>query len=407
VVLAAIREHPDGILQPELQALTDLRAPTVNRAVAQLTAQMLVEEVGHGSSSGRGGRPAKILRVKADGRLAIGVHLDPNRITQVLMNLGGKVEDSWSTEITPSATVEEVVAVIAEGVARLLAPPAVDRSIFRGVGVAAPGPIDFAEGVVFAPVNLPAWPPSAPVEQMLAARLPTEFVKLDNDATAAAVGERLVGVARGCRDFVYVYMGSGIGGGVCLDGRIHRGPGGNAAEIGHTVVQRRGGPLCRCGSTGCVEALSSPRAIVAAAAADWPDAIAGRPDPNRLDDDQVEVAFDRLCAAARNGNSWARQRIATAAEDLAAGIVNAINTLDVRLVVLGGPHLVRHADLFLDVVATAVREYPYARSVHSVNVATSTIEDAAAVGAAALVFEAYYAPNTALLTSKSAPGVRP
>jgi glucokinase len=126
------------------------------------------------------------------------------------------------------------------------------------VGIASPGPIDLAAGVVHHPPNLPGWG-ALPLRRLMEERLGLPVV-LENDATAAAVGEHIFGAGRGARHMVYVTVSTGIGGGIIVDGKPYRGKGGAAGELGHIILQVDG-PLCGCGARGCVEALASGTAI--------------------------------------------------------------------------------------------------------------------------------------------------
>lgn len=133
------------------------------------------------------------------------------------------------------------------------------RERVLGLGLASPGPIDQDSGMVVAPPKLAHWT-RVPMKQLLseATGLP---VTLDNDATAAAIGERWSGPP-GVADFAYFFFGTGIGGGLILGHQVHRGGSLNAAEFGHTSV-RLDGPRCYCGNRGCLESLVSPAAIAA------------------------------------------------------------------------------------------------------------------------------------------------
>jgi predicted NBD/HSP70 family sugar kinase len=223
-------------------------------------------------------------------------------------------------------------------------------------------------------------------------------VTIDNDGTAAAIGERWAGVGRGVANFAYFFFGSGIGGGLILGHQVHRGGSMNAAEFGHTSV-RPDGPLCYCGNPGCLESLISPAALTADvrrrlfAGADSRLAASFRDDPATVD-------YDALRLAAAAGDPLAAEVVDTAAGWLATAVVNVANIVDVDLVVLGG-HGIRHiGERFRSAVGRALATRTLARRIHTVRVELSPLgADAAVVGAAALVLYAAYSPQVSELLS--------
>src|ERR1700735_3044352 len=129
---------------------------------------------------------------------------------------------------------------------------------FCSIGICAPGPLDPKTGIVLNPPNLPCWR-NFPLAEKIAAKYGVP-VKVDNDANAAALAETRWGAARGFRYVFYATIGTGIGTGIVLDGRIYHGHTGAAGEGGHVTIDYRG-PLCPCGKRGCIEVLAAGPAI--------------------------------------------------------------------------------------------------------------------------------------------------
>ena len=181
----------------------------------------------------------------------------------------------------------------------LLAEAGVAPSALRGVGVAAPGPIDFARGTVESPPNLPGWR-SVPICEWLGAAFDAP-VHLENDANAAALAEWRFGAGRGARHLVYLTMSTGVGGGLVLDGRLYRGTG-NAGEVGHMPVEwGDSAELCGCGRRGCLEAYVGGRRWSERLARVTPAdsrvaALAGAP---------AHARPEHVVAAAREGDAFA------------------------------------------------------------------------------------------------------
>ncbi|MGP3962490.1 ROK family transcriptional regulator [Nonomuraea sp. 3N208] len=367
VVLEAIQAS-DGISRVQIAARTRLTAQTVSVIVRRLLEEGLVVEDGSAPSSG--GKPRTILRVDPGAGYAVGVHFDPKEISCVLADLAGRPVARSRLAVRTGLRPEAVIRQMARAARRILREAEVPDGKVLGVGLACPGPLD-GDGVMVSPPRLPGWE-QAPIKQLL--REHTRFpVTVDNDATAAAIGERWAGIARTTPSFAYLYLGTGIGGGIFLDNQVYRGRSMNAAEFGHITVEPDG-PECYCGNRGCVEAVCCPSAIEAA--------MGGR---------DTHAA---ICAAAARGESAARLVIERVAQRLADAAVSVVNMLDIDLLVLGGPALREVGEIYREVIAAAVASRALARRLHTVRVETSPIAaDAAAIGAASLVFHATYAPR--------------
>ena len=202
----------------------------------------------------------------------------------------------------------------------------------RAFGLACAGTVDSKRGVVVASPNLPLQnvPLAAALEKALG--LP---VVLENDVNAAVRAEAMVGVAAGLRHVVMVALGTGVGGGLWMDGRVYRGANGGAGELGHMIV-RAGGLPCPCGSHGCLEMYASGRALVryAAARAGDPEAdpsgeLAALQEQGRL----TGGAVTRLATA---GDKAALDAVHELARWLGAGLVSVTNTFDPEMIVIGG-----------------------------------------------------------------------
>jgi predicted NBD/HSP70 family sugar kinase len=273
------------------------------------------------------------------------------------------------------------------------------------VGLACPGPIDQDRGLVLDPPRLLGWE-QVPLAKLLEENIGSQ-VTIDNDATAAAIGERWSGLAKKVGNFVYVYMGTGIGGGLFLSNQVYRGPFRNAAEIGHIAVAPDG-PECYCGNRGCLEVVACPAAMVADVrrllaeeSGDGGDDSGDGSvlsEPYRRDPDLID--HDVLCEAAAKGDALARGVVDKVAGYLADVAVSAVNMLDVELMVLGGPALGAVGEIYREAVAEALANRPIARRVHRVAVSLSPAgSDAAAIGAASLVFHRAFAPQLTTLLS--------
>lgn len=259
----------------------------------------------------------------AGGLHAVGVDVGGTKINAVRIGPDGAVL-ARDTRPTPSDDIAATLTAMREAAEAVRTPEVV------AVGVGAAGLVDARTGTLrFAP-NI-AWRDAPLVEVMGALGLP---VKVDNDCTAAAYGEWRLGAARGHDDVLYVGVGTGIGGGLILEGRPYRGANGFSAEIGHIVVEP-GGPLCGCGNQGCWETVASGstitregrRAATRHAHSLLAEMAGG--DPDRVDGAMV-------AEAARQGDPAARGILAEVGHRLGEGIAGLVNVVDPELVVVGG-----------------------------------------------------------------------
>lgn len=245
------------ISRAEIARQTSLTNQTVSNIVEQLKADGLLEVKGRLTTLR--GQPPLLFDIKPDAACSIGVHLDRDHLGVVLAQLRGQVLKQLSREWylpRPKEALEIALEYI-----RQLQGYAHGHSIeICGVGVALPGPIDFTSGQVIHAPNFPGWE-AVDVQHFLmgATGLP---IFVDNDATAAAVGESWYGIGRSLESFFYFFFGIGLGGGIILRGQPHRGFSGNAGEIGHLAVfSGRNAKNCGCGNAGCLERYVSMAAL--------------------------------------------------------------------------------------------------------------------------------------------------
>lgn len=311
-----------GISRLELAERTGLTPQAVSKITARLRADGFAAEAGRRASTG--GKPRTVLRLVPGAAYAVGLHLDRDRVSAVLVDLAGAVVADRSAELDFGAGADAVAGAAADVVSRVVAdgvsgavsdgvagaggadPVGGHRAPVLGVGAAAPGPLDHDTGVLRRVTGFPQWD-GYPLRDALAERLGLPVV-LDKDTNAAALGLAL----RGPGDsFAYLHLGTGLGAGLVLGGALYRGPRTGAGEFGHQTVQLDG-PPCGCGGRGCVEAL---------------------------------------CLAAVAGGDHA-----AAARFLGVGTANLVRLLDVDRVLLGGRTVDAAPDVFVRGVGAVLAE---------------------------------------------------
>src|SRR5579859_1666879 len=189
--------------------------------------------------------------------LVLGVDLGGTQIRAAVLQ-GAQIRARAATLTGHDATPEHVLPRIYVTIQEVLEQAKVTLDEITAIGVAAPGPLDNREGVLYSPPNLPTWK-AVPLRELLSQQFQRP-VCVENDANAAALGELLFGAGQGSRDMVYLTVSTGIGGGIIANGRIVEGTNGTAGELGHITIDWRG-ERCSCGSIGCLEALASGTAI--------------------------------------------------------------------------------------------------------------------------------------------------
>lgn len=257
----------------------------------------------------------------------VGLDLGGTKLASGVVDSRGSVV--WSDRVSSKGYSQEaVIDLLADGIERARSvAPEVDR-----IGVGIPATIDFEAGRAISTVNLGL--EDLPVRDMLRERT-GETVWVDNDGNLAMLAEAYHGAARGTRNAITLTIGTGIGGGIWLDGKIYRGSTGAGAEIGHMVVEADG-PPCQgtCTGRGCVETMASGTAIAregSAAALANPDSMLGK-----MIGEGGRVTAEQVHRAAVEGDEVAVRVIETAGRYLGAALVSLVNLLEPEVVVVGG-----------------------------------------------------------------------
>ena len=299
-----------------------------------------------------------------DAKRTIGVDVGGTKILAGVVDHQGAVANEQSRP-TPVSSQRELLAALDAAVEGLLAVDAV-----AAVGFGLPSRIDQRAGRAVASVHIPL------ADLDFRDRMSDRFglpVAIDNDANVAAIAEWRAGAGRGTRDLVMLTLGTGVGGGLILDGRPYRGSIGVGAELGHIVIEHDGPPcLGTCTGRGHLEALASGSAADARARL-----LFG-----------AEADAEELVRRARDGDTRARRALAEIGEKLGSGIASLVNIFNPELVVLGGGFAAAGELLFEPARATVAREaLPPARDLVRI-VPAELGPDAGLVGAGLIAFDA-------------------
>src|SRR5829696_1290709 len=252
-----------------------------------------------------------------------------------------------------------------------------DKLSVVATAIMVPGAVDCEKAVVLQAPNLPSL-----VNFELKAELERRLgrpVFLENDANAAAVGEMWLGAARDCRDVISVTLGTGVGGGVILDGKLWRGSHGSAGEIGHTTVDPFSGLKCKCGNTGCLELFASATAIVRMTR----ENLSSFPESRLI---SAELTAEKVYDAGSAGDELALAVFKRFGTYLGIGLANLMNLIDPQIIVLTGG-AVNGWDLFAPEMYRQVGERAFRATAQQVKIARAECGDnAGLLGAARLAF---------------------
>jgi len=304
----------------DLILATGLSRPTVQSALEGLTSDHLVvlnAEVAR--RPGTSGRPPQLYRLTPAAGIAVGVEIGRRHIQVVVADGGHRQLASIPPEQLRANADAEPLAVLAQvaSLVRRAHAAAGTRLPLLGVGLGIPLPIT-TDGRIGTATLIPSWA-EIDVGAQLGAHLGELPVHVANDASLGALGEHTFGAGRGTNELIYVKLGWGIGAGMIIGGRSHRGAAGTAGELGHITVKPGGAP-CPCGSTGCLELYAGGKALLQQAAA------AGV---------NVEVVPD-LVRLALAGNPTCRRIVEEAAMTIGHALATVVNLTSPALILLGG-----------------------------------------------------------------------
>jgi glucokinase len=265
---------------------------------------------------------------------AAGVDLGGTKVQGVVVDQRGRRLGEARGRTPTAGGAEAVVAEIARVVRAAAKAAKVSPEKLAGVGIGSPGRVDDA-GRVYGAANLPGFDEPVPLGALVAKALGLDLAEVGNDVAVATLAEHRLGAGRGVDDLLVVFVGSGVGGGLVLNGRLWTGAHGAAGEIGHMVVIQDG-EICPCGRRGCLEAYAGrvalERAARAAAAAGRRTellAIVEREGRPRMTSGVWKSALEA-------GDPVASELIERAVQALATAIASAVNLVDVELVLIGG-----------------------------------------------------------------------
>jgi glucokinase-like ROK family protein len=381
---SVLRYLHDGVAlsRAQLASLTGLNKTTISSLVEELLDRALVREAGLDASGG--GRPATLLEMNPKAGCIIGVALGVDFVSAILTDFAGHILWRHIEESDPTESKDATLELTLRIVDKAMEASRLGGTRLLGLGLATPGTVNVDEGLLIFSPNLQWY--NIPYRKILHdhTSLP---VFVDNDANAAAQAEHLFGVARQARNFISIFAGVGVGGGLFLNGELYRGAGGYAGEIGHTnfMVEHYRRP-CRCGSRGCWETSVAQDSVV--------ERVRGRLAVGRSSLIRPIVAGQNspltvpiIVEAADANDAEALEALSETGSLLGLGTANLVSIFNPEMVVIGGP-LAIAGEYLLPPIKEAVRNTVLPEIHEQVDILLSAFgADASVMGAMALVVE--------------------
>ena len=382
-ILLMLRDN-GSLSRTAIADATALPRAKITIEIGKLIDNGLVEDAGPALS--RGGRRSTMVKLATDLRL-LGVDVGATSVDVALTDGELHILRHASQPCDVKAGPEAVLGIVVSLAGKLRADEGATSIAAAGIGV--PGPVSFREGTAVAPPLMPGWN-RAPIRELLSRELGCP-VLVDNDVNIMAMGEMQVGVAKGTEDFLFVKVGTGIGCGVVLGGRLHRGVSGSAGDIGHIRVEDDG-PACACGNLGCLEAYFGGAAIARQATA------AAQANRSRVLAERLAIA-DRLTAvdvgtAAAAGDPVAVELVRAGAGRLGQVIAGLVSFANPGLVVIGGGLTELGHTLLAEVRSVVYRRSPPLATENLAIVFSELGELAGVIGAARLASEIVFGVPT-------------
>ena len=314
----------------------------------------------------------------------VGVDMGGTKILAAVINAEGEIVQQAKRATKPKKGPEEVIERITRCIRAAINGAELNPSQISAIGIGSPGPLDPETGVIIFAPNL-GWS-NVPLKAKLEANLgiPT-FV--DNDVNVGTLGEYAFGAGQGVKNLVGIFVGTGIGGGIILDGKLFHGVNKTAGEVGHMIVEAKG-PRCGCGNFGCLEAVASRTAITR----DLQKAILKKGKKSKLTElngGNLDLIRSKAIArAVKHGDKPTIKVVQRAAKYLGISVASIVHFLNPEMVVLGGGVVEAMGDSLLDPIRHAAAEYALPTTMDGVQIVAATLGDnAGVIGASVLARE--------------------
>jgi glucokinase len=320
-------------------------------------------------------------------QFVVGVDLGGTKILAAVYDQRHRLLAREKKNTKPELGPAGVIGRVTECVNEALAAAALPHAAVRGVGIGVPGMVEARTGLVRVAPNL-HWH-DVPLGRLLKNKLKIPVTVL-NDVQAGTLAVHRLGSGRKLRDFVCMFIGTGIGGGLVLRGEQYRGAAGMGGEIGHMVVMPDGGPKCGCGNRGCLEAVASRSAIVRRITRAIEDDKRKSVVTDLCDGDLKRIRSRILAEAYREGDELVHEVLDEAADYIGIGAANLINILNPQAVILGGGLIEAVGVKLIRRITNSARAHVIGASADRVDIRDSGLGDDAGILGSALAVRQFF-----------------
>lgn len=310
----------------------------------------------------------------------IGVDVGGTNVKVALVDKSGSIVYSDTVPTRAEMGYEYTISNIIKAIQNLMKESKVEKDSIGGIGFGFPGQIDCDNGIVRLAPNIPGW-----VDIPIADIVSKEFgipVKVDNDVRCAALAELNFGAGKGTKNMICITVGTGIGSGLIINGKLVRGASNAAGELGHIKLQMDNGPICGCGDTGCLEAFASGPAIVAMAE----EYIKGGKSTKYRELANPDITPYIVSEAAKQGDVVAKKIFETIGSYIGIGLATVVNLLNPEKVVIGGG-VADAGDLLFDPIKETLKKRTMPIQGAAVEVVHAELGNTAGVIGASLLIE--------------------
>ena len=370
------------ISRAQIATITGLNKSTVSSLVDELINLGVVHETG--SNTGGTGRPATLLEINPQVGSILGVELGVDFVSVAMTDILGNILWRRREDANPSDDPEKTINQTLQIVKDAMAAGKRKNSKFLGLGLSTPGTVDVEKGIlIFAP-NL-HWH-NVPFVKIFSEQTKLK-VFVENDANAAAIAEHLFGTARQSQDFLFVFAGVGIGGGLFLNGRLYRGRNGYAGEIGHLpITAEPSQTVCHCGNRGCWETYANQHSIIQRVQARL-EVKRSSIIPKLMAEQSAALSIPLIKQAADAGDTEAIDSFHEAGRAMGQGFAGLSTIFNPEKIILGGPLSIAGKYL-LPPIKETVNLHAFPEINKQVEIALSPFgPDASLVGAVAIVVD--------------------
>ncbi|MEH7379010.1 ROK family transcriptional regulator [Bacillus sp. JJ1533] len=361
MLLSLIQKHK-SISRSQLAELTKISNTTVGKIVKDLIEDHLVIEVGQ--IEGDLGRRATLLEINPRGAYIIGVQIDVNNVNLALVSLNGNLMLKRNLIYDIKKEPEDVLSMIADEIEMLISDFGSDnKEKIIAIGISIPGLVTWPDGKVLSVPQLQWY--DIQVKSFLEQRLNYDIF-VDNDVRSVLLAENLFGTIGKYKNAVCIYIGSGVGGAVMINGEISRGTFNTLGEIGHTTLDRNG-PLCSCGRLGCLQTYICSSEL----------------------EKQAQKPVHEIFEAYHQGKGWAKHLIHQARQCLGIAISNVICSYNPEVVLLAGPMVQEYPEI-VEGINDIANETVWAPLRNSFTLVKADVgRDSGVIGASALVLNEF------------------